>query len=267
MKTIDSWLLIVGYGFGNNLILICVPQDFSDGIRLLGKNLMTWHPEKKIQAMQMVVHSADIANPAKPLRFSQQWVDRVLREFFAQVCSHAPGSEAIPPSLGFRSWLIVEPKKHRPLSSCCETACLTLASKTFDWLSACSEDREVAVRIAISKRIYLVVIQLQGDLEKERGLKVSPQCDREKVEIARSQLAFLERVVRPCYMTLQMLAPNAAGQALAIIEAARQHWETLLCPFGGKEVLPKALQHTKDPAYANFHKSSSELKLFELEDV
>ena len=35
--------------------------------------------------MQMVVHSADIANPAKPLRFSQQWVDRVLREFFAQV--------------------------------------------------------------------------------------------------------------------------------------------------------------------------------------
>lgn len=60
-------------------------QDFSDGIRLLGPNLLTWHPEKKIQALQMVVHSADIANPAKPLKFSQQWVDRVLREFFAQV--------------------------------------------------------------------------------------------------------------------------------------------------------------------------------------
>jgi len=63
-------------------------QDFTNYIRLLGPDLSSWHPEKKIRAMQMVVHSADIANPAKPLRFSQQWVDRVLREFFAQVLFH-----------------------------------------------------------------------------------------------------------------------------------------------------------------------------------
>lgn len=54
-------------------------------MRLLGTDLLAWHPEKRIQAMQMVVHSADIANPAKPPKFSQQWVDRVMREFFAQV--------------------------------------------------------------------------------------------------------------------------------------------------------------------------------------
>ena len=67
-----------------NTIIRLLEQGFCDGIRLLGNNLTAWHPEKKIQAMQMVVHSADIANPAKPLQFSQQWVDRVLREFFAQ---------------------------------------------------------------------------------------------------------------------------------------------------------------------------------------
>lgn len=83
---------------------------------------------------------------------------------------------------------------------------------------------------------------VQGDIEKERGLTVSPQCDRDKVEIARSQLAFLERVVRPCYVTLQMLAPNAAGEALGVIEAARAHWENLLCLPGQKEVLPRVLQ-------------------------
>ena len=95
---------------------------------------------------------------------------------------------------------------------------------------------------------------------------MSPQCDREKVEIARSQLAFLDRVVRPCYTTLQMLAPNSAGTALNIIEAARAHWETLLCPPGQKEKLPRVLQSTKDPA-SYVRKSSSDLKLFDLEDL
>ncbi len=107
---------------------------------------------------------------------------------------------------------------------------------------------------------------MQGDIEKQKGMPVSPQCDREKVEIARSQLAFLERVVKPCYLTLQMLAPNAAGIALHIVEGARAHWESLICPSGQKERLPEILQATKDPSNA-FHKSSSELKLFELEDI
>lgn len=107
---------------------------------------------------------------------------------------------------------------------------------------------------------------LQGDIEKRKGMAVSPQCDRDKVEIARSQLAFLERVVKPCYLTLQMLAPNAAGVALHICEGAKVHWESLLCPAGQKEQLPGILQGTKDPSNA-FRKSSSELKLFELEDI
>ena len=98
-------------------------------------------------------------------------------------------------------------------------------------------------------------------------MPVSPQCDRDKVEIARSQLAFLERVVKPCYLTLQTLAPNAAGVALHIMEEARAHWESLLCPAGQKEKLPEILQGTKDLSNAGFRKSSSELKLFELEDL
>lgn len=123
------------------------------------------------------------------------------------------------------------------------------------------------MRTCSEAQVIHILVHMQGDIEKERGLPLSPQCDREKVEIARSQLAFLERVVRPCYATLQLLAPNSAGTALHIIEEACGYWENLLCQPGQKEKLPGILQATKDPTKADFHKSSSDLKLFELEDV
>ena len=32
----------------------------------------------------MLIHSADISNPAKPSKISQQWTDKVYKEFFRQ---------------------------------------------------------------------------------------------------------------------------------------------------------------------------------------
>jgi 3'5'-cyclic nucleotide phosphodiesterase len=64
----------------------------------------------------------------------------------------------------------------------------------------------------------------QGDKERECGMSVSPLCDRDRVSVPKSQLTFLDYVVKPSYEALHDLAPNTAAMALAGIEAARQRW-------------------------------------------
>ena len=66
---------------------------------------------------------------------------------------------------------------------------------------------------------------LQGDREQVEGLAVSPLCDRHKVDVPKSQLTFLEYVVRPTFEALRDFAPVTAAAALKNIEAAKQHWE------------------------------------------
>lgn len=41
--------------------------------------------EDRQLVMNLIVHSADVSNPAKPLHIYQQWIDRVMEEFFRQV--------------------------------------------------------------------------------------------------------------------------------------------------------------------------------------
>lgn len=65
----------------------------------------------------------------------------------------------------------------------------------------------------------------QGDAERKRGMPVSALCDREKVEVPKSQLAFLTYVVKPTFESLKGLAPVTAGYALDNIDIAVQHWE------------------------------------------
>ena len=36
------------------------------------------------EVLNMLIHSADISNPAKPSKISQQWTDKVYEEFFRQ---------------------------------------------------------------------------------------------------------------------------------------------------------------------------------------
>ncbi|DBA98108.1 hypothetical protein WJX77_006732 [Trebouxia sp. C0004] len=65
----------------------------------------------------------------------------------------------------------------------------------------------------------------QGDSERKRGMPVSALCDREKVEVPKSQLAFLTYVVKPTFEALKGLAPVTAGYALDNIDTAVRHWE------------------------------------------
>jgi hypothetical protein len=66
---------------------------------------------------------------------------------------------------------------------------------------------------------------MQGDKEREEGLSVSPLCDRQKVDVPKSQLTFLEYVVRPTFEALRDFAPFTAAVALGNIETTKQHWE------------------------------------------
>ena len=74
-------------------------------------------------------------------------------------------------------------------------------------------------------RVASVLLTLQGDAERKRGLPISALCDRGKVEVPKSQLAFLTYVVKPTFEALKGLAPVTAGYALDNIDKAVQHWE------------------------------------------
>lgn len=41
--------------------------------------------------LKCLVHCADLSNPAKPLPMYRKWVDRLMEEFFRQVCLHVLG--------------------------------------------------------------------------------------------------------------------------------------------------------------------------------
>ena len=100
------------------------------------------------------------------------------------------------------------------------------------------------------------------------GLPVSPLCDRERVEVAKSQLVFLERVVRPCYNALKLLAPNTAGLALQLVDEACQNWERLYAPpsqIKQKEELPCATQAKQSPREPSF--PTLQPAIFPLEEV
>lgn len=49
----------------------------------------------------------------------------------------------------------------------------------------------------------------QGDKEKDLGLTVSPLCDRENVDIVKSQIGFIDAVLFPLYEPLSKVLPNA----------------------------------------------------------
>jgi hypothetical protein len=55
-------------------------------------------------------------------------------------------------------------------------------------------------------------------------MAVSPLCDRKRVDVPKSQVTFLDYVVRPCFEALKGLAPVTAAAALKNIDAAHAYW-------------------------------------------
>ncbi len=67
-------------------------------VALLGEDLARWPTEKRLTALAMMVHCADLGNPGKPLRLSLDWSARISREFFAQ--GDAERTAGLPVSRG-----------------------------------------------------------------------------------------------------------------------------------------------------------------------
>lgn len=71
-----------------------------------------------------------------------------------------------------------------------------------------------------SKWVNLVYEEFfnQGDLEKEKGLTVSLMCDREKTDIFKSQLGFINFIVEPTFKLMLDLNPNIKSFYSNILE-------------------------------------------------
>lgn len=67
----------------------------------------------------------------------------------------------------------------------------------------------------------------QGDLERDKGLPLSMNCDRETVVIAKAQVAFISFLVGPLFAALHAYAP-ALQPIVDSLEANKQHYASLV---------------------------------------
>jgi len=122
-------------------------DDFSAALEHYGTDLKTWPPAERRHGLRMVLHCADISNPARPLKHCTEWGRRVQDELY-----------------------------------------------------------------------------IQGDLERKLGLNVTPACDRATMQAWHSQAVFIRRLMRPCILTLEPLAPVFVGLAMPNICASLEYW-------------------------------------------
>ena len=65
---------------------------------------------------------------------------------------------------------------------------------------------------------------LQGDVEAELGLDISPLCDRKTTSIPESQVGFIQYVVLPSYEVLGLCVAFVEQTVLPLIRANLDHW-------------------------------------------
>lgn len=102
-------------------------------IELLQKENVNKNHESQQIVLNMILHSADVSNPGKPLKVYKKWVNLVFAEFFSQ-----------------------------------------------------------------------------GDIEKNKGLAISLLCDRECTNISKSQIGFINFIVKPTFECILNLIPEAS---------------------------------------------------------
>jgi hypothetical protein len=65
----------------------------------------------------------------------------------------------------------------------------------------------------------------QGDKEKEMGVPISPNCDRNTTKRPDSQIGFIKFVVRPAYEVLGEIIPRVNQHVLPVIERNLVYWD------------------------------------------
>lgn len=67
---------------------------------------------------------------------------------------------------------------------------------------------------------------VQGDMEIEKNLPISPLCDRNETNLASSQRDFITFVVRPSFDVLGKIIPRVYDEVLPLIDANLKYWES-----------------------------------------
>ena len=124
------------------------------------------------QIMEMLLHSADISNPCKPMEVSRKWTDRVVAEFYKQV---------------------IMAKESALLT------CVMLFFSYVQFLYFYLERDQFVASSAVSLSVCLSVsLSPQGDLEREKGFEPKSFMDRNQ-NLARMQVRQLV-CVRACVL-------------------------------------------------------------------
>lgn len=74
---------------------------------------------------------------------------------------------------------------------------------------------------------------VQGDHERELGFAVSDSCDRGRSTISKSQIHFIEEVLKPCCSQISLLAPNFVNIIMPNVETSLEKWKAMGAPIGG----------------------------------
>ncbi|KAL3785767.1 hypothetical protein ACHAWO_009726 [Cyclotella atomus] len=65
----------------------------------------------------------------------------------------------------------------------------------------------------------------QGDKEREMGVPISPNCDRNTTKRPDSQVGFIKFVVGPAYKVLGEIIPGVNQHVLPVIESNLVYWD------------------------------------------
>ena len=109
--------------------------------------------------------------------------------------------------------------------------------------------RELSVHEEWSARIS-EEFYLQGDTERELGLPISPLCDRAAHNLAKSQIGFIEFVVRPAFVALTVFCEVETW--MDGLRANLRHWKELAAADA-----PAAAQPAATPSSASAASASS----------
>jgi hypothetical protein len=74
----------------------------------------------------------------------------------------------------------------------------------------------------------------QGDKEREMGVPISPNCDRNTTKRPDSQIGFIKFVIKPAYEVLGEIIPAVKDDILPIIESNLAYWERQKCLEDGE---------------------------------
>eukprot|EP00300_Choanocystis_sp_HF-7_P009914 c16695_g1_i3.p1 GENE.c16695_g1_i3~~c16695_g1_i3.p1 ORF type:complete len:200 (+),score=39.78 c16695_g1_i3:71-670(+) len=71
----------------------------------------------------------------------------------------------------------------------------------------------------------------QGDKETSLHLPISPLCDRQRTELANSQLGFLQHVVMPFLTTFTLVLPELNASVMPVARKNLTYWEYQKTPM------------------------------------